>query len=108
LKVESTKQLVATHRFQTLPFKTTATMTVETVNEAPQIEAFTPLSEHQSQTPDTFFGGQPVLYLLSPGAGLIVSKSQFEENSALRGFESNGSSEDEILIPDVDIWVSSK
>jgi nucleotide-sensitive chloride channel 1A len=90
-------------------------MAVEVVSEAPNANSFTPLLEHQSQTPNTFFGGQPVLYFHSSGARIIVSRSQFDENSILHELQSpadidssNGGPQDEILISEIDIWVSSR
>ncbi|KAF2663785.1 hypothetical protein BT63DRAFT_483958 [Microthyrium microscopicum] len=87
-------------------------MAIEAVGTAPTKESFKPLTEHQAQTPETFFGGQPILYLHCPKSRVLVSKSQLEENPLLKDLQVTASSEvegsDEIIIPDVDIWVSSQ
>ncbi len=35
-----------------------------------------PLSEHQSQTPETYFGGKPVLHYHATGATALIPTSQ--------------------------------
>lgn len=83
-------------------------MTLELVTEAPRQENFTPLSEHQAQTPATFFGARPVLHHYSPGAKLAVRKSEYEQNEVLRQIETDVAAEEENVLLQVDIWVTSK
>jgi nucleotide-sensitive chloride channel 1A len=97
-------------------------MGVEAISEAPALESFTPLEEHQERTPTTFFGGPPVLHFHSTGIRLLVPKDQLDENLELRDLVSsestiesstessgtNGTTSDESLISDLDIWVTSQ
>ncbi|KAF2140229.1 uncharacterized protein K452DRAFT_252932 [Aplosporella prunicola CBS 121167] len=93
-------------------------MTLEILNSAPDASAFTPLEEHQSQTPGTFFGGKPVLHLHSTNAQLLVSARDLEAQSAFpdlratiptNGAQANGDAADEQLaIPGIDVWVTSQ
>lgn len=86
-------------------------MALETIDSAPNIESFTPLSAHEEQTPGTFFGGQPVLHLHNCGAKIKISQSDLESQAALRGLidedvSLNGS--EQAVIEDIDLWVSSR
>jgi nucleotide-sensitive chloride channel 1A len=85
-------------------------MAIESVDAAPTQESFKALTEHQAQTPDTFFGGLPVLYLHCPKSRVLVSKSQLEANPLLKRLQTTETTEDseEIVIADVDVWVSSQ
>lgn len=91
-------------------------MALEEVNDAPTVESFKPLSEHQQQTPSTFFGGPPVLYLHSPKATVLLSKSQLNETPVLKRLIDEashnelheGDQDAEYAIRNVDIWVSSR
>jgi nucleotide-sensitive chloride channel 1A len=47
-----------------------------TIRSPPSLENYTPLSEHQSQTPETFYGGKPVLYYHATGAKAWIPTSQ--------------------------------
>jgi nucleotide-sensitive chloride channel 1A len=93
-------------------------MGVEVVNEAPVLESFTSLAEHQEQTPSTFFGGRPVLHFHTSNASLLVPKEQLEEHVELRDLvssdttaettEANGIESDEAMISNLDVWVTSQ
>ncbi|KAK0652343.1 regulator of volume decrease after cellular swelling-domain-containing protein [Cercophora newfieldiana] len=93
-------------------------MMASTIRSAPSVGDYTPLAEHQQQTPETFFGGKPVLYYHAVGAKAWVPSSQrgrlpifpadasstptAPENVAL-----NGSSE-EIVEQKVDLFINSE
>ncbi len=47
-----------------------------TLREAPALESFTSLAEHQSQTPTSFYSAKPVLHYHAVGARAIVSRDQ--------------------------------
>lgn len=47
-----------------------------TIRSPPSLDDYTPLSEHQSQTPETFFGGKAVLFYHATGAKAWIQKSQ--------------------------------
>jgi nucleotide-sensitive chloride channel 1A len=92
---------------------------MEVTEEVPTVESFTSLSEHQSQTPGTFFGGPSVLHYHSPGAKLVIAKSQYDQLNALHdlqdtssgqnGSSPNGASAAEnVIISGIDAWVTSK
>ncbi|KAM0328668.1 hypothetical protein ACHAQA_005080 [Verticillium albo-atrum] len=51
-------------------------MLTTTIRSPPSVGDFLPLEEYQSQTPETFFGGKPVLHYHLEGAKIWISKSQ--------------------------------
>ncbi|KAI7216566.1 hypothetical protein KC333_g4758 [Hortaea werneckii] len=83
--------------------------TYETVTQKPQVEDFTPLDQHQEQTPQSFFAAKPVLHLQSPRATVGISKEDAEKNA---DFGHLGSREEEeaesISFKDIDVWVTSR
>ena len=98
---------------------------MEVIREAPSSDAYIPLSTHQSQTPESFYSGPPVLYHHSPSATLQIHASDVAAAPAFSGFAegapvnhvngsaiANGDHEEEedreISIPNVDIWVTSE
>jgi nucleotide-sensitive chloride channel 1A len=90
-------------------------MALNEVDVAPTVDSFRPLSEHEEQTPNTFFGGPPVLYFHSSNATVIVSKSQVEETPVLKRLrpeestdEQSGEPYDDVAIENVNVWVSSR
>lgn len=99
-------------------------MTFEALTAAPSASDFTPLQEHQEQTPGTFFGTKPVLHLHSADAQLLVSKADLEAHSAFPDLRApsaastngtsavNGTSADsedtQLAIPALDVWVTSQ
>lgn len=89
-----------------------------TIRTPPVVADFTPLAEYQSQTPETFVGGKPVLHCHMVGAKAWLPKSQcgslpvFPAYSAKppSGPESesiNGEAE-ELVEQTVDIFVNSE
>ena len=104
---------------------------MEIIHEAPKADSFTPLAVYQSQTPESFFSGPPVLYHHSPSATLSIHKSDLESAPILSRLAegaykaSNGTfiavngnthheeddddnGDEELLILDIDIWVTSE
>ncbi|KAK3501748.1 regulator of volume decrease after cellular swelling-domain-containing protein [Neurospora crassa] len=51
-------------------------MAPTTIRTPPALADFKPLEEHLRQTPETFFGGKPVLYYHATGAKAWIPKSQ--------------------------------
>ncbi|RKF63860.1 putative benzoylformate decarboxylase protein [Erysiphe neolycopersici] len=49
-------------------------MTITKIHSAPALDSFTPLAEHQSKTPTTFYKGKPVLYFHDSKAKAIIDK----------------------------------
>jgi hypothetical protein len=82
-------------------------MAIRHLDASPKIEDFTPLQEHQEQTPATFFGSKPVLYARYPGLTLSASASQLQQDAAFFRFNIEGEGEDS-LIKDVEIWVNAE
>lgn len=88
------------------------------MRERPSISDFIPISDHESETPDTFFGGPPVLHAYSPTAMLVCGQSEYGDISALQrlGPEQIVSAtpsptegqEPEVEIDGLEIWVSSR
>lgn len=73
----------------------------------PKADDYTPLQEHQQQTPSTFFGAKPVLYSYHSGLTLSAQASQLQQDAAFSKFTSESEGED-ALIRDVTIWVNSE
>ncbi|KAK4697564.1 chloride channel, nucleotide-sensitive, 1A, partial [Lecanoromycetidae sp. Uapishka_2] len=99
---------------------------MEVLHSPPNTQSYTPLSVHQSQTPESFFSGPPVLYHHSPSTTLLINSHDLEAVPALAELVSgaqrstNGTSghingdegggEDmgqELSIPNVGVWVTS-
>jgi len=84
-------------------------MALRQLSTPPKAEEFTPLQEHQEQTPTTFFGAKPVLYAHQAGLTLIVPASQYEELTTFAKFSSQrGSEGQDVQVTDVEIWVNSE
>ncbi|MCJ1359331.1 MAG: hypothetical protein MMC33_009332 [Icmadophila ericetorum] len=56
---------------------------MEVLHEPPTLTSFTPLSEHQSQTPASFYTGKPVLYHHCPNAKLLILERELRSSTAL-------------------------
>ncbi|KAI9654666.1 MAG: hypothetical protein M1821_005873 [Bathelium mastoideum] len=100
-------------------------MAVNIIHDAPALESFTPLEEHQEQTPGTFFGGKPILHLRTSKAQLILDEDELRASDAFSrlrqtqdqpshtGAHVNGNSATDTpssraTIPDIDVWVTSE
>lgn len=84
-------------------------MSLEIVQDLPKLEDFTLLSEHQQQTPGTFFGGKPVLHLRCPSASIKISREDLELQPAIASLRNEVlDNEEQIVIQDIDLWVSSR
>ncbi|KAI9828330.1 MAG: hypothetical protein M1832_002758 [Thelocarpon impressellum] len=90
-------------------------MTFEVIHAPPAPDAFTPLSSHQSQTPSSFFSGQPVLHYEAHGARLEAARGQpsdfpllshplISANGTTNG---DGHAEEPGVVEDVHVWVTS-
>ena len=47
-----------------------------TIHSPPALDSFTPLADHQSQTPEVFYGGKPVLHHHVIGGRALVRRDQ--------------------------------
>ncbi|GME60727.1 Benzoylformate decarboxylase [Neofusicoccum parvum] len=94
-------------------------MPFETLTTAPAVGDFTPLQEHQEQTPGTFFDAKPVLHLHAADVQLLVSHADLADQSVFpdlraaaptNGAAINGSASDDtpLAIPNLSVWVTSK
>jgi hypothetical protein len=86
-------------------------MALRHLNTSPKEDDFTPVQEHQQQTPDTFFGGKPVLYARYANLTLSIPTSKLQKDSAIARFTaitSDQAAPEESLIEDVEVWVSSR
>ena len=50
-----------------------------TIHSAPPLNTFTALADHQSQTPEVFYGAKPVLHYHAVGARALVSRVQLSK-----------------------------
>lgn len=88
-------------------------MLLTTIVSAPTIDDFTPLSEHNEQTPGSFFAGKPVLHLQAPAARLQITKDDLESQEAIKALVATTddvAADDQGLIEvqDIDVWVTSR
>jgi len=86
-------------------------MAYETISAAPTSRDFTPLSEHQEQTPGSFFTGKPVLHLHCPSAKIRILNAQLTSRpdfAALNDGHDAGDGDGEVVISSVDVWVTSR
>ncbi|OAL51113.1 hypothetical protein IQ07DRAFT_611003 [Pyrenochaeta sp. DS3sAY3a] len=81
-------------------------MSIQHLPTAPQPADFTPLQEHQEQTPETFFGAKPVLYAQYSGLTISALPEQLEQHPAFAKFNTERDGAD-ALVKDVDIFVNS-
>jgi nucleotide-sensitive chloride channel 1A len=97
---------------------------MEVIHDAPVLTNFVLLADHQAQTPSSFYTGPPVLYYRCTGASLSILRSDLESSpalsklnapatgatsNALANGRSNGTHEDdEVVITNLDCWVSSE
>ncbi|KAF2734319.1 hypothetical protein EJ04DRAFT_552741 [Polyplosphaeria fusca] len=82
-------------------------MAFHLLSTAPTDEDYTPLAQHQEQTPLTFFGGRPILYERASGLTLVVPKDKLDSDAAIAKF-SFVEEGDNALVKDVDMWVNSE
>lgn len=84
-----------------------------TIRSPPSLDDYIPLSDFQSQTPESFVDGKPVLHLHLTGVTAQIPKSVASQlgavfsSSSAQGSAANGTSE-ETLEQEVDVFVSSE
>ena len=86
-------------------------MALEAVQTAPQFDDFTPLSQHQEQTPGTFFGASSVLHLHSAGATIRISAEDLQSQPTLETLKDEdflAGADGQVTFEGVDVWVTSK
>ena len=93
---------------------------MEIFHDPPNSSSFISLSQHQSQTPDSFYSGPPVLYHHSANAQLLILRSELVCSTALRRLalsvvidriRPNGNADqddNEVVLPAIDLWVTSE
>lgn len=116
---------------------------MEVLHTPPVASSFTPLAEHQSRTPESFYDGPPVLHYHSDRCKVVVLESDLTAVPALNALRGTGAGatngdagdasvngsaaaaattaaaaeqeaegettqEKEIVIDDVDVWVTSE
>jgi len=95
---------------------------MEVLHSAPSVDAFTPLSTHQSQTPDSFYEGPPVLHYRSERAKAVIPEHDLKASPALAGLTHtprstsheaavNGDADEQgpdVVLQDIDVWVTSE
>lgn len=87
-------------------------MAFEVIDAAPAMADFALLSEHQEQTPTTFFGGKPVLHLHATSNTIKIPSDQFAAQPDLQRLAGStppaAADDGSTHIPGVDVWVSSR
>lgn len=90
-------------------------MTITTIRTKPSLGDYTPLEEYQSQTPESFVGGKPILHYHVEGAKAQIPKadcgslSLFPADSSEKpeGDVANGDTE-KFVEQTVDVFVNSE
>ena len=86
-----------------------ANLALRHVSSSPKADDFTPLQEHQAQTPSTFFGGKPVLYAHQAGLTLSAQASRLSADHIFNKFTTAPSDQaGDVLIKDVELWGTSE
>ncbi|EEA23936.1 hypothetical protein TMatcc_007006 [Talaromyces marneffei ATCC 18224] len=93
---------------------------MEVLRNPPSANSFTPVAEHQSRTPQSFYGGPPVLHYHSSRCKVVILESDLSASPALNTLRggavvangSSGASREsqegkEIVIDGVDVFVTS-
>ncbi|CAL3972058.1 unnamed protein product [Diplocarpon coronariae] len=89
-----------------------------TIHEPPMADSFTPLEQHQAQTPSTFYNAKPVLHYTKSGIRAVAARNRLSTLSIL-GPDANGESQstsagstqsldENQTVQLVDIWISSE
>ncbi|MCJ1321804.1 hypothetical protein MMC15_007149 [Xylographa vitiligo] len=94
---------------------------MEILHERPLTSSFTPLSEHQSRTPSSFYSSTAVLYHHSASTKLIILEYEALASSPLAKLadapptnvaatngDTDHSMSEEIVVEGVDVWVTSE
>ncbi len=102
---------------------------MEILHSSPSTSSFTPLSTHQSQTPDSFYEGLPVLHYHTTSAQIILSDHDLRSTPVLASLSNTPNSsndkssvnghqaEEQATDPDtdtdvvlqlIDVWVTSE
>ncbi|OJJ72459.1 hypothetical protein ASPBRDRAFT_540108 [Aspergillus brasiliensis CBS 101740] len=89
---------------------------MESITAPPDTTTFIPLAEHQSRTPSSFHSGPPILYSHHQNCKLVLLEREVLAVPALGALRdastANGTTEDaedkEIVIPGVNVWVTSE
>jgi nucleotide-sensitive chloride channel 1A len=81
-----------------------------TIRTPPPLSSFTPLAEHQSATPSSFYGAKPVLHYHVKGAKALYYKSHQSSLPIFSNLAQNGvaDEEDRLLEAEVDVYVNSE
>lgn len=104
--------------------KTRRKSTMEPLTSAPDTSSFTPLSVHQSRTPESFHSGPAILHYHASSCKLVALERDIVATPTLNALRSAGTStgangthpgsgdadenEKEALIEGVDVWVTSE
>lgn len=79
-----------------------------TIRDAPALDSYTPLSEHQSQTPSTFFGTKPILHFHSTSVRVTASGSQEDNFPIITWNLTEGEGNDSSVVELVEAFVNSE
>lgn len=90
---------------------------MEILHSPPSSSTFIPLAEHQSQTPESFYSGPPVLHHLSRGCKIVILDQDLKSSPALSGLQAGGNGstngedgdgDKEVIVEGVDVWIASE
>lgn len=88
-------------------------MLSQVITQSPAVEEFTLLDQHQSQTPESFHHGKPVLHHLARGAKAITQRVKVHRLPFFPSPDTNGSGEQAAtagagdVVAEVDVYITS-
>ncbi len=86
-------------------------MPLTTLHEAPALDSFTPLADHQSQTPASFYGAKPVLHYHATAARAVAPREKISKLPIFGGSEQQSETsegEEPVSVVLIDAYVSSE
>lgn len=96
-------------------FKKSSIMLPTTIRSPPAEADYTPLAEYQSQTPESFTDGKPILHYHLAGAKATIPRSQcgslaiFPQDTAAASSDANeGEAAEELAEQTVDVFATSE
>lgn len=87
-------------------------MPLTIIRSVPELDKYTPLSVHQSQTPASF--SIPVLHLRNENCKLVLSRDQtsllpiFGDKATASSGQGVEAGEDVVEVDGIDVWVTSE
>lgn len=86
--------------------KSSSDMPMSTIHSAPALDSFTPLVEHQTQTPTTFYDARPILHFHAKNARAVAYGDYIKELPFFA--EGPAQNTDAAAVETVDAYISTE